>query len=180
MSSGSASNQAVRTETVAESYAHYRVELRAYFAAGVSAATSVEDLVQQVYERLLRYRPREPVGDPRSYLFGVARNVLLAANRRARIDGQRYVVCEASELDALAHGHRALWVQEDGGPEVADAEFVDVLMRLPVTCQAVFLRHRRDGWSYQRIADELGISKHTVKDYVVQALNHFRMYFEQP
>lgn len=92
-------------------------------------------------------------------MFGIARNVLLAANHRAQVYGQRYLVSDAAELDVFAHGHRALWVQEDGGPEIADAEFFDALMSLPAACQAAFLRHRRDGWSYEQIAHELGVSK---------------------
>lgn len=55
MSSGNASNHAAHIETVAESYAQYRAALRAYFSGRVGHAMDAENLVHQVYERVLRY-----------------------------------------------------------------------------------------------------------------------------
>jgi len=39
------------------------------------------------------------------------------------------------------------------------------------------IRQYRDNKSYKDIAVELGVSVHTVKKYVMRALNHFRMHF---
>jgi DNA-directed RNA polymerase specialized sigma24 family protein len=64
--------------------------------------------------------------------------------------------------------------------ELAFEEFERVLNELPVNCRAALLRQRRDGWSYQQIAQELDVSVNTVKDYIVKALQHFQVHFSLP
>ena len=164
-------------ESITKSYAQYRAELVVFFARRTREPGSGEDLVQLVYERLIRYRPRAPIKDPAGYLFQTARRVLISANRRARQDQGRYVHCDAAGLDTHAQGLSRLWVQEDGGQELAHEEFERVLGQLPGNCRTALLRQRRDGWSYQQIAQELGVSVNTVKDYIVKALEHFKNHF---
>jgi RNA polymerase sigma-70 factor (ECF subfamily) len=133
--------------------------------------------VQLVYERLVRYRPRSPIRDPAGYLFQTARRVLISANRRAREDQEIYKRCNADELDIHAHQSTDLWVQEEGGHELVQEQFERVLAQLPGNCRIALLRQRRDGWTYRQIAQELGVSTSTVKDYIVKALEHFRKHF---
>jgi RNA polymerase sigma factor (sigma-70 family) len=164
-------------ESITESYARYRAELITFFAHRSRDPGTNEDLVQLVYEKLIRYRPRSPIKDPAGYLFQTARRVLIDANRRARQDQSRYTQCDAKELDTRAHEESRLWVEEDGGAELAHEEFERVLGQLPDNCRIALLRQRRDGWTYQQIADELGVSASTVKDYIVRALEHFKNHF---
>ena len=169
-------SQAARA-SVETTYMPYRTQLALFFARRVREPNSVEDLVQLVYERLLRYRPRAPVHDPLGYLFQTARHVLMDANQRARQEQERYLVCDAMELEQRVQKLSSLWVQEDGGQELAHDEFERVLGQLPGNCRIALLRQRRDGWTYQQIADELQVSVSTVKDYIVKALEHFRVHF---
>src|SRR6185437_9392638 len=48
------------------------------------------------------------------------------------------------------------------------------LANLPSPWRVALLRSRRDGWTYRQIADELHVSPHTVKKYIVKALAHLR------
>jgi RNA polymerase sigma factor (sigma-70 family) len=163
---------------VEQSYVQYRAELMTFFARRAREPSSVEDLVQVVYERLLRYRPRAPVKDPEGYLFRTARRVLMRANHRARVNQDRYLGCDETGLEARVEELSSLWIQEDGGAEIAHEEFYRVLEQLPGNCRIALVRQRCDGWSYQQIADELQVSRNTVKDYIVRALEHFRVHFE--
>ena len=78
---------------------------------------------------------------------------------------------------AIYDGSNLLWVDENCGQDLAHDEFDRILERLPRNCQKALLHQRRDGWSYQRIAQELGVSPSTVKDYIVEALTAFRTHF---
>jgi len=163
-----------------DSYAQYRAALRAYFVRGLRREVTVaEDLVQEVYARLLRHPPREPVRDPEGYLFQVARNVLRDACRAARREQARFYTCPANELEGFAEAASTLWIENEGGEAVVEREFNQVLNQLPRSCRIAMLRHRRDGWTYEQIAAELGVSAHTVKDYIVKALAHFRAHFSK-
>jgi len=165
---------------VEATYLQYRAELIGFFARRTRERANVEDLVQQVYERLLKYRPRAPVTDPKSYLFQTARHVLITANQSMRQEHERYVACDANDLASRAEEVPSLWVEEEGGAELAFEEFERVLSELPGNCQVALLRQRRDGWSYQQIANELEVSVNTVKDYIVRALEHFQVHFSMP
>ena len=133
--------------------------------------------MHEVYERLLRYPALTPVRDPERYLFKIAHNVLRAANREAWTEERRYLTCEPAELEGRAEGVSSLWIQEDGGAEIAEEEIEKVLNQLPRGCRVAVLRQRRDGWTYQQIADELGVSIDTVKKYLGRAFNHIRIHF---
>ena len=163
--------------SIEESYTQYRAELVAFFRRRARDAGSVEDLVQSMYERLLRYRPRAPVENPIGYLYMIARRVLIDANREAHIEQNLYLQCDAAELNLLAEKLSSLWVHDEGGPEVAIEEIDRVLKQLPRNCQIALVRQRRDGWSRVQIAQELGVSVNTVKDYIVKALEHFRAHY---
>jgi RNA polymerase sigma-70 factor (ECF subfamily) len=126
---------------------------------------------------LLRYWPHESLRDPRRYLFKVASRVAKADNRKAQIDRQRLTTCEPTQLEVLAQDQSSLWVLENGGIEITVADFEGVCQELPEKCRAAFLRHRRDGWTYQQIANELGITKNAVKDCIVRVLDHLRSHF---
>jgi RNA polymerase sigma-70 factor (ECF subfamily) len=134
-------------------------------------------LVQAVYERLLKYPSQAPIRNPEAYVFQTARNVLYAANRAAATEQRRYISCEPAELEGRIEESRSLWVQEEGGAELVAEEFERVLNQLPRGCRVALVRQRRDGWTHQQIADELGVSINTVKDYLGKAFNHFRIHF---
>ncbi len=164
-----------RTRAIEDTYRRYRTELRVFFARRAQRTESVEDLVQEVYERLLRYRSETPVEDPLGYLFKTAWNVLHSANQRERRERHTFVASDAAGLESLAGGFRRLWV-DDSGEALAQEEIERMLNRLPRACKIALIRQRRDGYSYQQIAEELQVSVNTVKDYIVKALNHCRLH----
>jgi DNA-directed RNA polymerase specialized sigma24 family protein len=107
----------------------------------------------------------------------VARNVLRVANNADRADERRYLSCEPAELEERLEDLSSLWIQEDGGRELAEEELERVLNQLPRNCRVALLRQRRDGWTHQEIADHLGVSINTVKDYLGKAFHHLRIHF---
>ncbi len=101
----------------------------------------------------------------------------MRANQRTRIDQDRNLRCDPPDLEARVEEQSGLWIQEDGGAEIAHEEFNRVLAQLPENCRIALMRQRSDGLSYEEIATELGVSPNTVKDYIVRALEHFRAHF---
>ena len=160
-----------------EAYELYRGELRRFFSLQSREPQCVEDLVQDVFEAILRYPARDRVQDPLGYLFRIAWHVVRGANRQVQLERHRYVRCSEAQLETLAQELGALWVRNDGGEALAEDEINKALGELPRACREALLLQRRDGLSYEEIARELNVSVHTVKDYIVKALNHFRTHF---
>ncbi|MCD8385313.1 MAG: sigma-70 family RNA polymerase sigma factor [Bacteroidales bacterium] len=57
---------------------------------------------------------------------------------------------------------------------VRDARIWKAIDSLPEKCREIFLMSKRDGFSNQEIADELGISIKTVKNQMTKALSRLR------
>ncbi len=161
-----------------EAYQRYRAELRRFFAQRSRDPHSVDDLIQTMYLSLRKTRPADDVRDPRQYLFGIAWHLLHDDNRRIDLARRRSAQYDSNELDALASPSNRLWVEDDASSEQEREELERVLSQLPTACQVAVLRQYRDNRSYAEIARELGVTPHTVKKYIMRALNHFRMHFE--
>jgi RNA polymerase sigma factor (sigma-70 family) len=159
-------------------YRQYRSELQRYFAVRARDSASAEDLVQETYERIVRYRPVLPIGDEGgAYLFGVARNVLRDANKKELAERQHCMSYAPAAIDNHAQESSNLWIHEEGGESIAREEFERVLNQLPHEHRVAFIRHRLDGRSYQEIADELGVCVSTVTNYIRIAMTHLARHF---
>jgi RNA polymerase sigma factor (sigma-70 family) len=165
-------------EPLEQAYEQYRAELRRFFKCQLREPQTVDDLMQMVVERLLRYPPQGVLRQPQRYLYRIAWRVLNEANRRAQREQRQLISCDVQELEALADEFGTLWTQSSAEEDVEEERLESVLCQLPKACQVALLRQRRDGLSYKDIAAELGVSVHTVKSYIVRALEHFRTHFQ--
>jgi RNA polymerase sigma-70 factor (ECF subfamily) len=170
------SNTRASPEGLEEAYQQYRLELRHFFELNARDPQAAADLLQTLYLRVRKSRPPDDVRDPRQYLFRAAWNLLHSENRRTRAERARAVACAPNEFEAYADRSNRLWVEDDTGTALSQAELDSALSQLPRACQVTMVRKYRDNKSYKEIAAELGVSVHAVKKYVMRSLNHFRMH----
>jgi RNA polymerase sigma-70 factor (ECF subfamily) len=168
--------QKTSPDALEDAFELYRAELRRFFSAYAARPQVADDLVQAVALRLIKYRPTEPILDARLYVYRLAWNELHRENGGWRLEKQHMVSCEPQELQQLSDYADRLWL-DNSSEAVEQQELDQTFRRLPVVCQVAFLRKNRDGWSYQEIAEELQVTPHTVKKYIVRALTHFRSHF---
>jgi len=166
------------SEAIEATYELYRARLRAFFHHNARRQGIVDDLMQVLFLRLLRYRPPAVLQSPLKYLYRVAWRVVNDDNRTTRREQAHEVSCPTPELALLADEFNQQWQQEEGGDSLAQEEFERVLGQLPPVCQAVLIMQCRDGHSYKEIGERLGVSVHTVKGYASRALNHFRKHYD--
>lgn len=175
----SRSQQPSAADGLAQAYERYRAELRHFFERNARDRQTVDDLMQSMYLRLVRRALDEQVNDPQRYLFRVAWNLLNTTNRRQQTERTRTVSCQTAEFDAHADQGNALWLEDNAGTALFQEEMNRALRELPLACQVAMLRQYRDNRTYKEIAEELGVTPHAVKKYIVRALNHFRMRFNE-
>jgi RNA polymerase sigma factor (sigma-70 family) len=159
-------------KTIVEAYEQYRPELRRFFARQ-SRTEDADDLVQAMWERLLRYPPREVVQAPQEYLYRVAWMVLHRHRTRDRIDQTR-VTYDQQAVEQLAQQAASAHQSDIVEQLCTEQQLERILGQLPPHWQAAIILLKRDGLSYQEIAKELGLSVHTVKKYIARALAHFK------
>jgi len=119
-------------------YDRHFAPLRGYFVNKVADPSSWDDLVQQTFMVLL-YKPGNYKGDStyRSYVFGVAHNVLRAHYRAQRLQSSRHddSIEQIEELSVsdLGPGVSTLVTHQ------ADAQrLIEALRKIPIKYQSVF------------------------------------------
>jgi len=132
---------------------------------GVSAEDR-DDILQEVYCRLLTVGSTDHILDPRAYLFKAARRVLLQRIRHSRV----VPITTMQNLDALSVADRR------GDPETAlssRAELshvLDLIRGLPERCRQVFILRKVHGCSQAETAEKLKLSENIVEKDTAKGL----------
>jgi len=153
-------------------YERYSEELKRFLLRrSDSSEHTARDLAQEVYLRLLRVDQEKFPANPQGYMYRVASHVVYEYLVKAEVEPVTY----NSELMA-AVGERAGDEAADATADRMDAEteLKEILAQLPQRYRHVFLLRRRDGFSIPEIARQTGLSAHTIKKYLMQALAQLR------
>jgi RNA polymerase sigma-70 factor, ECF subfamily len=136
------------------------------FFARMGASSDGEDLVQETFVRLFRYRQRyRPTARFAAFLYHLARQVWADRGRKI-VRTERLAAAYESELQA-----RGGAAAEPRG-EPADIEAA--LARLSPKLREVIVLNIYQGLRYQEVADALGIPLGTVKSRISLALGALR------
>jgi RNA polymerase sigma factor (sigma-70 family) len=152
--------------------AFYRRHVHAvhsYFRRRVFTVESSFDLTAETFAVALRALPRyQPRPEPaRAWLFGIARNTLLEALRRGRV--------EDSARHALAMQPVVLDDADIATLElIAETPALEAIEDLPDDQRAAVMAHHVDGESYAQIAQRLECSQSVVRQRVSRGLRTVR------
>jgi RNA polymerase sigma factor (sigma-70 family) len=135
-----------------------------------------EDLVQDVYQRLLKRRTLSDVREPVKFLFAVAANVLKTATRSRKYGPKALLSIHADEFQEDHSTHPNLQVNDDPS-EIDGAHLQQVLGQFKREQVDIYIRHYCDGHSYKQISKDTGINIHTVKKYLARVMNHVRKHY---
>ena len=138
--------------------------LRRKLANGQDAA----DVSHDTFLRLLSLDDLDTLREPRAYLLVIASRLLINRYRRDRVENEA--------LRQVAILMRT--VEERTPAEIVAARsllrrlLLMLAEELPDRVRRAFLLSRVDGLSYAQIADRLGVSESSVKQYLARALVH--------
>ena len=157
----------------ASAFQHYGAQLHRFLARRLRHPQDVEDLAQEVFMRLTRIENSEFVRQPRAYLFGVASHVV--SEFRIRNAHAREWVTVDSEVVAHQTEHPEE-LQPDALAERLNMQrqLRQALERLPPMHLTVFLLHKRDGYSYEEISAQLGLSVRKIETCLAEAKAQLR------
>ncbi|TLV00875.1 RNA polymerase sigma-70 factor [Dyadobacter luticola] len=129
-----------------------------------------EDLVSEVFFQFYRTRAYENITSSyTSYLFRSVRNECYTYMRR---EFGKMDTLEVTEENTISTYHQ----QPDAEIHYNHLylKISEVIARLPMQCQKVFVLSRFENKKYHEIADELHISPKTVEVHISKALKHLR------
>lgn len=153
---------------IARIYADHHGWLWSWLRRKIGCPEDAADLSHDAFLRLLNGEDPDRLREPRAYLLVVANRLLINRQRRRRV-----------EQEALQQVAVLLERQEQRGPAqnvVARDLLAQVLFliteELPEKPRRAFLMARVDGLSYRVIAERLGVSESSVKQYLAKVLSH--------
>lgn len=163
--------------SLAATFVDHHLRLMHYILRRVSDRQDARDLMQEIFEQLVRAQqasPTEVVRDPVKYLYGIAANVVSDHLKRAGRQRRRLVV-DSQILDSL-HEQLAHACPDYLAERLSDQRSLErALASLAPTHRQVLVLTSRDGLSYAEAARQLRISVDTVKKYAYEAKVQLRM-----
>jgi RNA polymerase sigma factor (sigma-70 family) len=168
-------NAQVRRPTLAEAAGPVRLWLTRFFGRRIGDPAEIEDMVQDVFARIVARDSVEPVEHLNGYVLKTASSVMADRARRRSSRADRLHVA----FDADLHGEASIDPERVlGGKEDLHAATA-ALLSLPERTRTVFLLHRLEGHKYRDIAAHIGISVSAVEKHMVRAITHLSLAMEK-
>ena len=144
----------------------YEAEIRRWIGAVYYEKSEIDDIIQDIYFKLLKLDSVAHITDPRAYLYQAARNAIAGRLRRKRIVSIRNV----QDLDELG--------VYDGAPSpervaAARAELKWVLCliaNLPDRCSQVMKLRKIHGLSQAEAASRLAVSENIIEKETIKGV----------
>ena len=157
-----------------ELYNQYHQPLYHYVLRFVKSPALAEDVLQDVFLKIWEIRSRiDPELSFKAYLYRISRNSVFKLLKKIAVDENlRTQVLRQFSQSVADADLKVLWQQYEALLQAA-------INRLPPQRQKVFKLCREEGKSYEQVAEELGISRNTVKEHMVLAMKLIREHIDQ-
>ncbi len=160
------SDKGCSTFPAADKFAEYKVPLRNYFLKRVNTAEEAEDLVQEVFLRLLKRNVSDQIDSLDSYLFQVAANTYKDCLRyhATRGEGQHCSLEDAPEPRSEISTERVVIAKQSLN------QLEKELDNLPERTRDIFVMRAIQNRPYAEIAKVMDISTRAVEKHTAKAL----------
>ena len=168
-SAGKPERAVEKSETISRALEKHNKVLKLFLVRAVGSIAEAEDILQEVYLRLVRRQERETISEfPRAYLFTTATNVIRDRRRRQKVR-RNFDHDPFDETSCPDHtpSVEATMIWQEGLEIVKDA-----LQDLKPIHRRIFVLHKIEGLSFPEIAKETGVPLRTVQRYASDALAH--------
>jgi RNA polymerase sigma factor (sigma-70 family) len=156
-------------ETLGVLFDRYQTPLFNFYAKLTGDRALSEDLVQEVFLRILRYRQSYQPGTPfRAWIYQIARNARVDHYRKAH----RHISFEPEMAPPV--------IPKDSAQESQEAELLHrALMQLPEEKREILVLSRFQELHYDEIAELLQCELGTVKTRIHRAIQELRQIFRK-
>lgn len=140
----------------------------------LKSETNAEEIVQETFLSLWNARSNlDDIESPEGYLFTITYNTIYTHLKRASRD--------KTMIDAIMI--RMVSIHNNTQDEISGNEtqrlINEVIQRLPTQQRKVYEFSRNQGLSYEQIAEEMGISKNTVRNHLSEAMKTIQRFLRK-
>ncbi len=160
------SNKESSVESISTAFKRYRSSLKYFISGYVINPQDVDDVCQETFLRTYKSSIENEVQKPKSFMFRVAKNLIVSDLRRASTQLNEYVedidiVDSTIELDNLENNTLA---QEKLGV------MCEAIAGLPNKCRQAVVMRKVYGLTTKDIAKRMNISTITVSNYITRGM----------
>ena len=163
----------VETGVVA-AFREHESALRAFVSRLVASRDDVDDVTQEAFLRAFNAEKARRVRRPRSFLFTIARNLVLSDFAR-KSNQLTESMADLDDLTVLGDCK----VEAEIEAEESFAQYCRAVSRLPVRCRRVFLLRKVYALSHREIANRLGIAVSTVEKHLAKGVRECGEYLDR-
>lgn len=164
-------NEENSVENVLTAFTRYKSALKYFISGYLINSQDVDDVCQETFLRTYKSSLKKEVQKPKSFMFKIAKNLIISDFRRASTQLNEYVedidlVDSKIDLDNLESN---LLAQEKLGV------MCEAIASLPNKCRQVIVMRKVYGLATKDIAKRMNISTITVSNYITKgmcAYNH--------
>ncbi|HRP57368.1 RNA polymerase sigma-70 factor [Agriterribacter sp.] len=154
-------------------YDRYHRGIYAYLLGFVKVSSLAEDLVHEVFMKIWEARERMEITTSFSaYLYRISRNKAIDALKKIAKDA-------TLRKEVLEWMDPCTTDPENDRLNRYEALYRDAVAALTPQRRKTFILCKEKGKTYEEAALELGISRNTVKEHMVQSLRFLRAYFAE-
>lgn len=149
-------------------YRHHHSWLYTWLCKKLGCTNQADDVAQNTFMRLFSLADLNSLKEPRGFLTTAATRLIIDEARRKKVE-QSYL-----ENYSYYHGFEAVAPSAEDLLIITETltAIIQMLEGLPEKCQRAFLLSRLDGLRHAEIAQELGVSKSMIKQYIAKAMLH--------
>lgn len=162
-------DKAMRKEWLIHAFEHHRPKLHQFILRRMGCVEEADELTQDVFVRLIRYKHPETIDNLQAFLFTVAGN--LVRDRIRRLHARRHNMHKS--LDQVDIESDECIEQQVEWRQSAD-RLVEAIDRLHENERKALLLHRYELWTHARIAEEMETTVGVVRRYIDVALAYCR------
>jgi RNA polymerase sigma-70 factor (ECF subfamily) len=152
----------------------YRNKVKGFAKKMVPSQIDPEETVQEVFIKLwLKKEMIDPEKDFQSYLFSIAKNLILD-HLKSAVNRKLYFVDEHFQQDILSDENLDGTVPVD-----FEEQILSLIEQIPERRREIFRLSRFEGMTYKQIAERLNISENTVDSQIRNALAFLRKEFRK-
>lgn len=155
-------------------YRHYSKRLFLYVRKLVKTPELAEELIQEIFVQIWMNRQAfSDVQYPVSYMYSIANRQALKYLKKVASDER--ILKSITDYSEFYRNE----TEEQVNLRESARTINQAVAELPAQRRLIWELSRNEGLSHDQIAERLSISRHTVKNQMVQALKHVRHYLDR-
>ncbi len=152
-------------ESIGHVFQKNMTPLKHYVSRFFSSSHDVEDVLQDVFIRVVEAEQKNYIDMPKAFIYKVAKN--LALNEKSKASQQLQSFIEPDELEKITAG---IALEDLIEQEQRFEHFCSSVNKLPPQCKKVFIMKKVHGLANSEIAQQLNISVGTVDKHLAKGL----------